>query len=482
MGESVRQKYRVSTLSVLILAGAVLRLLFLRGRSLWFDEGTTLMLSRVPLSDLFDFVVRDEVMPPLHHLLMHGWLRLFVDPLLGMRLFSALCGIAALAAFRRLVERLLPERARLLAVFLAAFSSYWIHLAQDGRVYALLTLVSVLITTDAFDLGERPSPRLWARYAALAAFGLWTHYYFAVLLATHAAWLVFRWRHSRRELVHLVAAHAAAGLLFLPWAGAFLRQFPLHRHIIANGDALTLRHALDLYGTMFFDVAFLGLVLPSWIAPAAGGVFVVIAAAAVRGGSERERRAAVFCLAHVAIPFILVAFVEAWCGRPVTQSRFFAPLSPAVYLLTALILASPGAGRRVLRLACEALVAAGAVGWFASGRLIDPHLGALAASIRAATAPSLPLVYLETYYYLPMRAYYLPERRHYLVARAAEGMDYAAYPPYDGVLDDAHLAALGPCLVMDEKRLLGGPVRWVGDGAQVAALLRAKGTPVTLSR
>lgn len=472
MDKSVRQKYPASALSILILAGAVLRLLFLRGRSLWFDEGTTLMLSRVPLSALFDFVVRDEVMPPLYHFLMHGWLRLFVDPLLGMRLFSALCGIAALFAFRRLAERLLPERARLLAVFLAAFSSYWIHLAQDGRVYALLTLVSVLITTDVFDLSERPSPRLWAQYAALAACGLWMHYYFAVLLATHAAWLVFRWRHSRRELMFLVAAHAAAGLLFLPWAGAFLRQFPLHRHIIANGDALTLRHTLGLYGTMFFDPSFLGLILPAWIAPAAGGAFAVIATAAVRGGSDRERRAAVFCLAHIGIPLVMIALVEAWCGRPVTQSRFFAPLSPFVYLLTALILAAPGARRRVLRLACTALVAAGAACWFASGRNIDPRLGALADAIRASTEPSLPLVYLETYYYLPMRAYYLPERRHYLVARSAEGMDYSGYPPYDGVLDDARLTALGPCLVMDENRRLGGALRWIGDGAQVAALMR----------
>lgn len=471
-GLSALRKYRLSALSAIVLAGALLRLLFLRGRSLWFDEGTTLMLSRVPLAELFDFVVRDEVMPPLHHLMMHGWLRLFSDPLLGMRLFAALCGIAALLAFRRLTERLLPEGARLLAVFLAAFSSYWIHLAQDGRVYAFLTLVSVLITTDAFVLSERPTPRLWARYAVFAAIGLWTHYYFAVLLATHAVWLVFRWRRSRRELLSLAAAHGAAGLLFLPWAGEFLRQFPLHRHVIANGDPLTLRHAFGLYGTMFFDPGFLGLALPAWIAPAAGGVFFLVAAAAARGVPDQERRAAWFCLAHVAIPLALIMAVEAWCGRPVTQARFFAPLSPFIYLLTALVLAAPGAGRRVLRLAAEALVAAGAAAWFASVRLVDPRLGALAGAIRASTPPSLPLVYLGTYYYLPMRAYYLPERRHYLLARAAEGMDYAGYPPYDGVLDDARLAALGPCLVMDENRLLGGPPRWIDDGARLAARLK----------
>ena len=55
-------------------------------------------------------------------------------------------------------------------------------------------------------------------------------------------------------------------------------------------------------------------------------------------------------------------------------------------------------------------------------------------------------------------------------------MDYSALPPYDGVVDDARLRRLGPCVVMDEKRLLGGPKFWLGSGAQVAGLL-AKAPP-----
>jgi hypothetical protein len=70
-----------------------------------------------------------------------------------------------------------------------------------------------------------------------------------------------------------------------------------------------------------------------------------------------------------------------------------------------------------------------------------------------------------------MRAYYLPERVHLLAAGAAEGADYDDIPPYDGVADERRLRNLGPCVVLDEKRLASPLPRWTGTGAQLAGLL-----------
>ena len=118
-----------------ILTGTVLRLLFLGAKSLWFDEASTLLIAGQPLAELSRILTSNEVNPPLYYALMHFWLKAFVDPRLGLRLFSALCGVASLFAFRALAGRLLPERARLPALWLAAASSFWIHVAQDGRSY-----------------------------------------------------------------------------------------------------------------------------------------------------------------------------------------------------------------------------------------------------------------------------------------------------------------------------------------------------------
>jgi uncharacterized membrane protein len=448
----------------LLALGALLRLCWLGARSLWFDEASTLILARLPLRLLPGVVLRNEMNTPLYAAAMHAWLFLFADPRIGLRLFSALCGIGALLAFRALAERVLPPRARLLAVFFACCSSYWLHAAQDGRVYALLVLIAVLTACVVHDLSARPTPALWARYAVLCAAGLYAHYFFAFTLVVHAAWLFFRPRRSLRDWA---LAHAGTALLFLPWAVRIPAQLRLHAHDLAVGDPLTVRRASDLLGNMFFDPTFLGLALPSWLTPAIGAAFAALLAVSVY-----QRRLRSFTLVHFAAPLFLIALAELFVGRPITQARYFYAVSPFAFLLGGAALEGTGWPRRAVRLTFAAVAAAGVAAYIASGLYVDPHLERLADLLRGTDARS-PIVYTETYYYLPMRYYYMPERPHFLVAAADEGMDYKGMPPYDGVVSQARLSALGPVVVMDEKRLLGGPVRFLSDGAQAAELVAA---------
>ncbi len=470
-------------MTALLAFGAVLRAFMLGTRSLWFDEANTLVMASLPLARLPALLIRNEATPPLYYAAMHFWLKAFSDPRLGLRAFSALCGIASLAVFRSLSARVLPERARLLALFLAAFSSYWIHAAQDGRVYACLLLVSLLSARAVWELSAAPSPRAWAAYAALGALGVHLHYYYFFLLAGHAAWLGWAFRASPRGLRSWAAAHAAIAAAFAPWLANLLAQMRFHIHDLVVADPLTPRHLADMLGTMFFDVTYLGLALPSWLTPALGAGFAALAAAGAarvfsRRADEAERRALAFSLTHLALPILLVAFAELAVGRPVTQARYFFPLSPFAFLLAASALSVPGRWTRMPRLALEAAAAAGVAGYFASGAIVDPRLDALAASIRRGSDRRMPVVYAETYYYLPMRVYYLPERVNLLVAEADEGMDYAGIPPYDGVADARRQRRLGPCVVLDEKRLLSPQRLWLGTGAQLAGLIARADTPL----
>ena len=465
-------------MTVLLALGALLRFLFLGARSLWFDEASTLILARLPLARLPFLLVRNEMNPPLYYALMHVWLKCFSDPRLGLRVFSAACGVAALAAFRHLAERLLPARARLLALFFAAFSSYWLHAAQDGRVYSLLLLVSVLCLRAVWDLAQAPTLRRWAAYALLCALGLHLHYYFAFPLAAHAAWLGWRFRREPRELRSWAAAHAAVALAFAPWLGPLAAQLRAHVGDRTVGDALTPAHLLDSLGNMFFDVSFLGLVLPRRLGAAIGAAFAAAAGASLLApcADSGERRARAFALFSLCVPIGLIALAEVAVGRPITQARYFIPLSPLAYLLAARALSAPGRWTSAARLAFEAIAVAGVVGWFASGRLVDPRFDALAAAIRRADS-RLPVVYADMYDYLPMRAYYLPERANLLVAESAEAMDFASIPPYDGVIDDRGRRRLGPCVVVDAKRRLTPRRLWLGTGAQLSDLMARAGTP-----
>ena len=311
-----------------ILSGAVLRLLFLGAKSLWFDEASTLLLAGQPLAGLTSLLVHNEVNPPLYYALMHFWLKAFADPRIGLRLFSALCGIGSLFAFRALVERLLPERSRLPALGLAAASSFLIHIAQDGRSYSLLLLVSLLSTIAALELSEeKPRPLFFPAYAGLAALGLYTHYYYAILLAGHAVWL----GRTMKNRLGVLLVHAAAALAFAPWLPRLAAQMRMHTGEAVVGEALSFPRVLDLLGTTFFDVTFLGLALPAWTGIALGAGFMALTVSACvdarrAAANSEERRAVDFGLTHLAAALALVIAVELWSG-----ARYPGPLLHAAF-------------------------------------------------------------------------------------------------------------------------------------------------------
>ncbi|UPT74224.1 MAG: glycosyltransferase family 39 protein [Elusimicrobiota bacterium] len=446
----------------LLAAAAGLRFLFLGAKSLWFDEASTVLLATRPLSELPGLLIANEANPPLYYGLMHFWLKLFADPRLGLRAFSALCGAAALYAFKGLAERALPPRARTPALLLAALSSFWIHAAQDGRCYSLLLLISVVTTRLTLELSEKPEKRLWLAYAALAAAGLWTHYYYAVLLAGHAAWLL-----RGRDRKAFLLAHLAAGLAFAPWLPSMLAQARLHAGDPVLGEALGPARVLDLLGTSFFDVTFLGLVLPAWSGVAVGAGFVALLALARREKAE----AFAFAASHLAVGLGVVIAVELWGGRPVTQARYFYPLSPLILLGAAAGLAGTSRLSKAARVAAGLVVLGGTAGYFYSALKVDPRLAELAAFIRRSSGPEIPVVHLGKYYYLPLRVYYLPERKNLLLASEAVGMDFRAMPPYPGVIEKDELAAIPRVVVVDESRVLSKERVVLATGAQLSGLL-----------
>ncbi|MDE2143664.1 MAG: glycosyltransferase family 39 protein, partial [Elusimicrobia bacterium] len=442
----------------------------------WFDEAGTMMLAALPFGKVLPLLISNEMSPPLYFVMMHFWLKAFADPRLGLRVFSVLCGVASLVVFRSLCERLLPKRARLLGLFIAAFSSYWIHAAQDGRVYSLLILVALLCARSVLALEEAPTPRRWAAYACWALLGLNLHYYFAFSLVAHALWLGWRFRRSAAQMKAWATAHLFVLLALTPWAFFLPQQLTRHVHDFLVADPLTFRHLGDLLGTMFFDVTYLGLALPAWLTPAIGAGFAAAAIVgavrlAARLGPDDERAPLSFIVTHLAVPLALIMIAELMVGRPITQARYFFALSPWAYLLAAFVFSSARRAMFAPRLLLEAVLAAGVVGYFASSRIVDPRFEALAAAIRRGSTGRDPVVYIETYYYLPMRLYYLPERANFLISEAAEVYDYSAIPPYDGVIGGRHRSGLPRTVVVDGNHALSPRTVWLGTGPVLAAAI-----------
>lgn len=216
------------TLSIILLAAWV-RFHDLSKPAIWTDEGFTLLLSSYSPSQILFHTARD-VHPPLYYLILHEWMSVFGNGVFAARSLSALADVATVALGIWLVRLVSTRRAAILAGIMLALLPIAVRYSQEVRMYALLALLMVGATI-AFVFWVKGSGGHWplAVYVLLMVAGLYTHYFAAVCMASHWAYLwVLRFSHDVKHQPLLApawwAANGAVMLLFVPWIPSLINQ------------------------------------------------------------------------------------------------------------------------------------------------------------------------------------------------------------------------------------------------------------------
>ena len=240
--------------AVLTMGALALRLIHLGRDSLWYDETVSVYLAGKTAAELIAHTARD-IHPPLYYLLLRGWLLLAgypsgqADPT-GFRLefmaafLSLFFGVLLVPLTWQLARRLrLNDLTASLAALLIAVSPFGVWYSQEVRMYTLgasLGVVVLLATIPFLRASSSPARlrRAGVIYAAAAAAGMATLYYFAFLLVSLNALVVAALatketgvlrkspvsRSLRQRALLWLAAQAGALLLFLPWLPTAWRQ------------------------------------------------------------------------------------------------------------------------------------------------------------------------------------------------------------------------------------------------------------------
>jgi mannosyltransferase len=208
---------RAAPLAILLLAFAV-RVHALDAQSLWFDEGWSWHLARMPLDDMARITAGDRS-PALYYALLHGWLLVAGQSEFAMRLVSALADAAAAACVVALARRLHGNT--LLAGLIYALCPAAIWYAQETRMYALVAALGAGASLALWHwLTHRKAPSL-AASALLLALAVNSHYYAVFLVPGHALAVLIHANASRRAVLRGVLswslAAAAVVLSVLPW-------------------------------------------------------------------------------------------------------------------------------------------------------------------------------------------------------------------------------------------------------------------------
>lgn len=120
--------------------------------SYWGDEIFSVIGSQHSWGSLIPvWVMQGDVHPPLHHILLKGWMDLFGDSEIATRSMSFLCGAAAIIMLAWFTAKR-SFRYQLLAVSLLGTSPAFAYYMQETRSYALVLLLSMALTICALDL------------------------------------------------------------------------------------------------------------------------------------------------------------------------------------------------------------------------------------------------------------------------------------------------------------------------------------------
>ncbi len=366
-------------LVAILLLAAGLRFYALDGQSFWADEGNSVVLAtRTPAAIVA--AAAADIHPPAYYLALAAWGRLVGLSEFGVRSFSALAGLALVAALYRLVAPRQGQRTGLVVALLAASNPFLVYYSQEARMYELVALSAVLGAWALLLWPETGADRRPAvLYLGSAILGLYTHYAFPIhLLALNLVWGIRWWsRHPRvyNSLAVWVGLQLVAGLAFLPWLPVAVRQlgtWPSPPTALSIGPAAVETVRLFLCGPIPCPP------LPGLLWPAAGLGLVLAAMTWPIALNDPPRR-----------PVVLLAWM--WLLAPLAVMVIFRLFSPVLFKF--LLMAAP-AYLLLLALGLDGLRTFLTVRW---GR--RPALSTTAAVLALLVLPAGPV--LDRYYHDP---------------------------------------------------------------------------------
>jgi mannosyltransferase len=338
-----------------LFAGVILTLsaAFFMGQSLRLDEAQSLWQTSRSLLATWS-LISEDVHVPLYHTLLHFWRLLFGDSVVAARSMSLLLFVASVPMVYRLGALAYSRKAGLFAALIFSLSPFMNWYGNEARMYSLLVLVTLANQYWFLRSWKSPAPGGWRRFTLWSIAGVYTHYFFWLVLAAEGLFfLLQRARFPENALRKYLIAGACIVVAFLPWVAFVVSQGGPGdtRPFLPVPSSALLFNTFSQFVFGFQNDAVNTALVSLW------PITVLLGFLALRR-SGRIGPETIFFVTAVAVPN-LAAFAVSALYAPVYLTRYLIFTLPVAYLLLAWLLteAYPSRLSRYLRWGLVAVMA-----------------------------------------------------------------------------------------------------------------------------
>ncbi len=207
-------RYRTAITVGLILLFIATRYWNFTASCLWFDEIFSVHAADHTWIELFSFVSKDLIHPPLFYALLKLWIAAGGESLAWLRSLPVFLSVLSLLPFWWLCRQLkLVFWTRCLAIFLFAVNGSVIKYSQEVRGYSLLLclgLYSIALFTNYYIKGKNYLPLVLINVLLI-----YSHYFGWWIVLTEVVAVIYFQRIKWRRAVLMLGICVAA---FAPWA------------------------------------------------------------------------------------------------------------------------------------------------------------------------------------------------------------------------------------------------------------------------
>jgi uncharacterized membrane protein len=327
-------------LGIILLVAAILRFYRIDYQSLWLDEIYSIKETNpdLPLKVMYDNLNVSEQAPPLYFLLAYFALKVFGYSAFVLRMFSACIGIAGVFMIYLLGKELQNKKAGAYAALLLSINYFHLSYSQEARMYTLLFLFTTLSFYMLVRFIKTPGFKSCLFYTISTIMMIYTHFFALFALLSQCVillvFLIKPYNVTRRKFfLYCLISGLVMLVMYLPNYSTINKIAAIQRSSVWIPDPTA-----DVYTQIFKDffgqseivllfVIILGMVFFSRLINEENDIKPEL------NPNENKNTFSFFILITWLFITLLVPLIRSHTSAPVTVSRYFMGIVPAVIMI-----------------------------------------------------------------------------------------------------------------------------------------------------